>query len=91
MVENKLVKEVYEKLKDRKDIKLTSTMAVENSGFTADLETFYGESPKGRFFLCYDEGVDLFVFDAVYSDGSYTHWHPWEVEDAVRDIIEFME
>ena len=45
-------KEVYEKLKDRKDIKLTSTMAVENSGFTADLETIYGESPKGRFFLC---------------------------------------
>ena len=91
MIECKIVKEVYEKLKDRKDIKLTSTMAVENSGFTADLETIYGESPKGRFFLCYDEGVDMFVFDAVYSDGSYTHWHPWEVEDAVRDIIEFME
>ena len=90
MIECKIVKEVYEKLKDRKDIKLTSTMAVENSGFTADLETIYGKSSKGEFFLYSDDG-NMFVFDAVYSDGSYTHWHPWEVEDAVRDIIEFME
>ena len=90
MIECKIVKEVYELLKDRNDIELTHAFAIEDSGFSADFEMIHGKSSKGEFFLYSDDG-NMFVFDAVYSDGSYTHWHPWEVEDAVHDIIEFME
>lgn len=90
MIESKLVKEVYEKLKDRKDIELTGTMAVENSGFTADFEAIHGKSSKGEFFLYSDDG-SMFTFAVEYPDETGTHWHPWEVEDAVHDIIEFME
>ena len=90
MIECKIVKEVYELLKDRNDIELTHAFAIEDSGFSADLEMIHGESSKGEFFLYSDDG-DMFVFDVIYPDESYTHWHPWKVEDAVRDITEFME
>ena len=91
MIESKLVKEVYEKLEDRSDIELTHAFEIKDSGFREDLELIRGESAKGKFFLYHDDGVDMFVFDVEYPDGSYTHWHPWDVDEAVHDIIEFME
>ncbi len=83
------VLKVYEKLKDRYDLDLTTTSALDES-FTVDCPVIVGKA-HGQIIELYEDGGDfiLDVMDAERTKG--THWHPNDVEDALDDIAEFME
>ena len=83
------VVEVYEQLKDRYELALTTTFALDE-GFTIDCPIVVGKA-HGLIIELYEDGGDFImdVMDAEQTKG--THWHPNEVEDAVDDIVEFME
>lgn len=80
---------VYEQLKDRYALVLTTTSALDE-GFTVDCPIIVGKA-HGQIIELYEYGGDfvLDVMDAEQTKG--THWHPIDVEDAVDDIAEFME
>ncbi len=80
---------VYEQLKDRYNLVLTTTSAL-NEGFTVDCPIIVGES-HGQIIELYEDGgvFVLDVIDAKHTKG--THWHPNDAECAIDDIIEFME
>ena len=82
---------VYDKLKDQYPLVLTNTFSLENgmAEFGEDFDILCGESEAGRFQL-YDNGLYI-VFDVDKSDGTYTHWHPSDILEAIEDIREFME
>ena len=82
---------VYEILKDRFPLTLTSAYALENGkeGYDEDYVMVCGTSSAGTFQL-YDNGI-YGVFDVDKADGSYTHWHPGYVAEAVEDVIAFMQ
>lgn len=80
---------VYEQLKDRYPLILTNTAAL-NEGFTVDCPIIVGKA-HGQILELYKDG-NLFVLDIT--DGAHTagtHWHPNNAENAVSDIVEFME
>lgn len=80
---------VYEQLKDRYDLTLTTTASL-NEGFTVDCPIIAGNTHDKILWL-YVYGGD-FVLDVMNSEKTEgTHWHPSEVSDAVDDIVEFME
>ena len=80
---------VYEQLKDRYDLILTSTSALDE-GFTVDCPIIVGKS-HGQIIELYEYGGD-FVLDVMDSKKTKgTHWHPNDVEGAVNDIVEFMK
>ena len=81
---------VYEKTKNKYPIVLTSAYALENGkeDYDEDFQIICGESSVGKFFL-YDSGLDI-VFDVEKTDGSYTHWHPADTEEAIKDLMLFM-
>ena len=81
--------EVYEQLKDRYDLVLTTTSALDE-GFTVDCPIVVGKA-HGQIIELYEDGGDfvLDVMDAEQTKG--THWHPNDVEGAIDDIVEFME
>lgn len=80
---------VYEQLKDRYELILTSTSALDD-GFTVDCPIIVGKSHGQIIYLYeYDGFFVLDVMDSKQTKG--THWHPIKVEDAVDDIAEFME
>ncbi len=83
------VLKVFEQLKDRYNLVLTTTDAL-NEGFTVDCPIIVGKA-HGQIIELYEDGGDfvLDVMDAAHTKG--THWHPNDVEAAVNDIIEFME
>ena len=83
------VLEVYEQLKDRYALVLTTTAALDE-GFTVDCPIIVGKA-HGQIIELYEDGGDfiLDVMDAEQTKG--THWHPNDVEDAIDDIVEFME
>lgn len=85
------MKPVYEELKDRYDLNLTHTFALENGAedFREDFEILCGESSAGKFQLWHDGS--LFIFDVDKSNGTYTHWHPSDIEEATEDIQSFMQ
>lgn len=85
------LKAVYRRLKDKYPLVLTTTFSLENGAedYGEDFEILCGESSAGKFQL-YDCGLYI-IFDVDKSDGTYTHWHPADIEDAVADIVEFME
>ena len=80
---------VYEQLKDRYELVWTNTGAL-NEGFTVDCPIIVGKAHGQilELYECYGEFV-MDVKDAAQTKG--THWHPLDVEDAVDDMIEFME
>lgn len=94
---------IYEKVKEKAQVRLTSTAALEE-GFTWDVPVICGETEQGRFWLYADEDVPdphglEFVFSVAYQKRTwlrkrsvlrYTHWHPQTIEDAVNDIHAFM-
>ena len=82
---------VYEILKDRFPLTLTHAFALENgeADYAEDFVMVCGTSAAGAFRL-YDDGL-YGVFDAEKADGSYTHWHPTYVAEAVEDVIAFMQ
>ena len=92
---------IYEQLKDKYDLLLTNTFALD-SGYTIDVKVLCGESIFGKFNLYKeDEDWDEFVFSVEYatprrsrwnlSVEKYTHWHPYSREQAQEDVIAFME
>ena len=83
------VLEVYEQLKDRYDLVLTTTSALDE-GFTVDCPIIVGKA-HGQIIELYEDGGDfiLDVMDAEQTKG--THWHPNDIEGAVDYIVEFME
>ena len=83
------VREVYERLKDRYDLILTTTFALDE-GFTSDCPIIVGQA-HGHIIELYEDG-EIFVMDVIDIDQTKcTHWHPDDVDSAVDDIVEFME
>ncbi len=80
---------VYEQLKDRYALVLTTTSALDE-GFTVDCPIIVGKA-HGQIIELYEDGGDfiLDVMDAEQTKG--THWHPYDVKGAVDCIVEFME
>lgn len=80
---------VYEQLKDKYGLLLTTTSAL-NEGFTVDCPIIVGKA-HGQIIELYEYDGDfvLDVMDAEQTMG--THWHPNDVERAVHYIVEFME
>ena len=80
---------VYEQLKDRYDLVLTTTSALDE-GFTIDCPIVVGKA-HGQIIELYEDGgvFVLEVMDAAKTKGS--HWHPNDVESAIDDIVKFME
>jgi len=83
------VVEVHEQLKDRYNLVLTTTSALDE-GFTVDCPIIVGKA-HGQILELYEDGgyFILDVMDVEQTKG--THWHPNDVEGAVDDIVEFME
>ena len=81
---------VYNQIKDKYPVVLTNTYALDNGKkeFDEDYQIMYGMSTVGKFLL-YDDGLDI-VFDVDKADGTYTHWHPIDTEEAIKDVILFM-
>lgn len=80
---------VYEQLKDRYDLILTTTSALDE-GYTVDCPIIVGKAHGQIIELYEDEGIFVMdVMDAEQTKG--THWHPHNVERAVACIVDFME
>jgi len=84
------VLEVYERLKDRYDLRYTHTAALEGEGFNGSFPVICGNA-KGRKFFFYDYFGE-FVLSVEASGQDYNdHWHPQSIEEAVEGIIELYE
>ena len=83
------IEAVYEQLKGRYDLLLTTTSALDE-GFTVDCPIIVGKA-HGQIIELYDDGsmFVLNVMDEAQTMG--THYHPYDVECAVAFITEFME
>lgn len=80
---------VYERLKDRYDLVLATSSELDE-GFTIDCPVIVGKA-HGQIIELYDDGA-MFVMDVMDAEKTMgTHWHPYDVENAVDDIAEFME
>ena len=80
---------VYEQLKVKYDLVLTTTSALDE-GFTIDCPIVVGKA-HGQIIELYEDG-GYFVMDVMDAEQTKgTHWHPNDVEGAVDYIIEFME
>ena len=83
------VLKVYEQLKDRYDLVLTTTSALDE-GFTVDCPIIVGKAHEQIIELYEDSGDFVMdVMDAEQTKG--THWHPDDVKGAVDYIAEFMD
>lgn len=83
------VLEVYTQLKDKYDLVLTTTTALDE-GFTIDCPIIVGKA-HGQILELYSDG-DMFVLDVMdEAQTKGTHWHPNDVESAVDYIAEFMD
>ena len=81
--------DVYEELKDRYDLVLTTTSALDE-GFTVESPVIVGKA-HGQIIELY-VADEMFVLDVMDDDKTNaTHWHPYNVNNAIRDIISFME
>ena len=83
------LKPIYEQLKDRYDLTLTTGLAVD-AGFGWDLPVLTGKSGKDTFYL-YDNGANIILDYDTEKGLSDNHWHPADKEEAVQLVIEFME
>ena len=83
------VRAVYEQLKERYDLTLTNSFALDE-GYTVDCMVLVGRA-HGLVLELYMDG-DMFVLDVMdeaHTKG--THWHPCDVEQAAADVADFME
>lgn len=82
---------VYAALKDKYDLTLTHAFALENgkTDYDTDYVMLCGACAAGSFQL-YDNGL-YGVFDMDQADGSYTHWHPADAAEAIKDVDAFMK
>ena len=80
---------VYEQLKDKYNLLLTTTFALDED-FTIDCPIIVGKA-HGQIIELYKDGT-LFIMDVMDAEKTMgTHWHPFDVADAVDGIVEFME
>ena len=80
---------VYTKLKDKYQLLMTTAFALDE-GFTDDCPVLVGKA-HGQIVELYSDG-GMFILDIMDEEQTKgTHWHPYDVEDAVEDITEFME
>ena len=83
------LKVIYEQLKDRYALVLTTTAALDE-GFTVNCPILIGKA-HGQILELYLD-CEMFVMDVMDAEQTKgTHWHPNDVEGAVDDIVEFME
>lgn len=82
---------IHAQLKDEYHLVLTNTFAL-NDGYEIDVPVLCGESKSGKFHL-YKEADDFdeYVFAVDLPNDMYTHWHPQTKEQALKDVIAFME
>ena len=68
---------------------MTTTSALDE-GFTIDCPILVGKA-NGRIIELYEDG-GMFIMDVMDAEQTMgTHWHPFDVKNAVDDIVEFME
>lgn len=89
------IQRIYDRLKDIYPLTLTTTLAL-NDGYTIDVPVIRGTAEGGRFDLYKeDEDSGLFVFSVEFygkdDDDKYTHGHPYDADEAVKYIEDFME
>ncbi len=84
--------DVYEQLKDRYNLILTTTSALNaefDAEFTIDCPIIIGKAHEQIVQLYVYENIFILdVMDDARTKG--THWHPFDVKSAVYDIAEFM-
>lgn len=81
--------EVYNQLKEKYSIRLTNTVDL-NDGFSIDCPIIVAEAHNQILYL-YEYGGD-FVLDVMNTEKTKScHWHPFDVDAAVNDIIAFIE
>ncbi len=82
---------IYNNLKDKYPLVMTNTFSLENGkeDYEEDFPILCGESNIGKFYL-YDNGLYQ-IFDVEKTDGIAGHWHPKNDEEAINDIILFMQ
>ncbi|MBR5467868.1 MAG: hypothetical protein IKU80_01420 [Firmicutes bacterium] len=80
---------VYEQLKDKYELILTTTSALDE-GFDVNCPIIVGKA-NGQIIELY-ENDGIFIMDVMNDEQTKgTHWHPVGIKDAVCDIVEFME
>lgn len=80
---------VYNHLKDKYDILLTTTSALDE-GFTIDCPVIVGKA-HGQIVELYSDG-DMFILDVMDDEQTKgTHYHPYNVDSAIDYIAEFMD
>ena len=84
-----MIKDIYNKLKDKYSIVLTNTYSL-NEGFIIDVPVLCGESKIGKFWL-YTDDEQEFVFSIKYKNANSTHMHPVNIESAIEYIENFMK
>ena len=83
------LKAIYEKLKDRYALVLTNTAALDE-GFTVDCPILVRRA-HGQIMELYLD-CEMFVMDVMDAEQTKgTHWHPNDVESAIKYIAEFMD
>lgn len=83
------LKVIYEQLKDRYALVLTTTAALDE-GFTVDCPILVGKA-HGQIIELYLD-CEMFVMDVMDAEQTKgTHWHPNDVESAIEYIVDFME
>lgn len=80
---------VYEKLRNKYDLILTTTSAL-NEGFTVDCPIIVGKAHE-QIIKLYEYGGEFVMCEKNISLTKETHWHPNNIEDAICDIVEFMD
>ena len=85
---NQDIYNIYEQLKNKYDLILTTTSALDE-GFTIDCPIIVGKA-HGQIIELY-ECDGMFVMDVMDAEKTKgTHWHPDEIDDAIKDIVKFM-
>ena len=80
---------IYQQLKDRYDLVLTRTSLLDE-GFTVDCPIIVGKA-HGQIIELYS-CENMFIIDVLNNEQTMcTHWHPYDVDMAVKDIAEFMD
>ena len=83
------LKAIYEQLKDRYELVLTNTAALDE-GFTVDCPILVGKA-HGQIIELYLDCA-MFVMDVMDAEQTKgTHRHPNDVESAIEYIVEFMD
>lgn len=83
------LKAIYECLKDRYALVLTNTAALDE-GFAEDCPILIGKA-HGQILELYLD-CEMFVMDVMDAEQTKgTHWHPDDVDSAIKHIEKFMD